>query len=302
MDVRKKKMRAPFFPVLFAADAGYAPHLASALFSLLQNNKSLQIRVIVFTAALPKQDEYKLQKLCDRFEVSLDLKYLEDKWFDGLILNHHFRKSNYYRLFASDLIDDDKCLYLDADIIVSGSISEIINAELDRTYLAAVENPGFNRHKELGMTPGSKYFNSGVMLLNLGKWRSADLKERVISFVKEKPEAIHFVDQCGLNGVVDGEWVELDAKYNYQSSMLSTYEFESCINHQIPVVVHYTGSSKPWHLNNTHPYKKLYWHYRNQTPYKSFLSDDFSLSNVARFIAPNSVKKVAKNIIGTKLK
>lgn len=290
------------FPILFATDVGYAPHLGSALFSLLQNNKHLQIRVIIFTTELPIKDRYKLQELCDRFESPLEFIYLEDIWFDGLILNHHFKKSNYYRLFAADLINNDKCLYLDADIIVTSSISGITNTKLDGKYLAAVENPGFNRHKDLGMQLNSKYFNSGVMLLNLEKWRTTNLKDRVISFVKEKPEAIHFVDQCGLNGVVDGEWIELNSKYNCQTYMLSTQLFSGCHIAQLPVVVHYTGSSKPWHLNNKHPYKKLYWHYRNQTPYKAYLPDDFSLSDVARYIAPDVAKRFVKKIIGTKPK
>lgn len=283
--------------ILFATDVEYSPHLGVALFSLLQNNIGLQVRVIILTTELPKKDRYKLQDLCNKFEVPLEFIQLDDFWFDGLKLNHHFKKSNYYRLFAEDLIDDDKCLYLDSDIVVTGSISGLANTRLDGKYLAAVENPGVSHHKDLGMQLHSKYFNSEVMLLNLEKWRRENLKDRVISFVKENPEVIRFVDQCGLNGVVDGEWIELDKKYNCLTGMLSARSLNICHAPQLPVVVHYTGSSKPWHLNNKHPYKKLYWHYRNQTPYRSLFPDDFSLSNVARYIAPDSAKQLFKKLL-----
>lgn len=289
-------------PILFATDVGYVPHLAAALFSLLLNNNNLHIRVIIFTTALPKNDRYKLQALCGKFEVPVEFIYLKDNLFDGLILNHHFKKSNYYRLFAADLIEEEQCLYLDADIIVTHSIFELASVYLGESYLAAVENPGFNRHIDLGMHHESKYFNSGVMLINLEKWRSKNLRDKVISFVKDKTESIHFVDQCGLNGIVNGEWIELNAKYNCQTYMLSIHKFYSCRASQLPVIIHYTGSSKPWHLNNTHPYKKLYWHYRNQTPYKSFVADDFSLFNMIRYITPHFVRNFFKKIIGTKPK
>lgn len=302
MDERKNKMKNSYFPILFATDVGYAPHLASAVCSLLQNNQHLLFKIIVFASELPQEDRNKLQGVCDKFNAPIEFIHLNDEWFDGLILNHHFKKSNYYRLFAADLIDNDMCLYLDADIIVTGSVSEVINTKLDESFLAAVENPGFNRHKDLGMNSDSKYFNSGVMLLNLKKWRNTNLKEQVFSLVREKPEAIHFVDQCGLNGVVDGDWVGLDAKYNCQTYMLEITEFVTCSFEKLPIVVHYTGSSKPWHLNNTHPYKKIYWHYRNQTPYRSFFPDDISLLKIARYIAPSFVKRFVKNIIGTKFK
>jgi lipopolysaccharide biosynthesis glycosyltransferase len=192
-------------------------------------------------------------------------------------------------------------LYLDADIIVTGSILDIINTDLNNKYLAAVENPGFNRHKDLGMNPKSRYFNSGVMLLNLDMWRRSNLKVRVVDLIKEKNEAIHFVDQCGLNGVVDGEWIDLDARYNYQSSMLNTFEDKGDSAHQNPVIVHFTGSSKPWQIGDRHPYKKLYWHFRNQTPYRNHWGDFFCLLSFASLITPNFFKGYVKRIIGGKL-
>lgn len=294
-------MKKPLFPILFATDSGYAAHLGTALYSLLQNNKSLNIRVVVFTTALSRGDRDKLQNICEIFSAPLEFVWLNDAWFDGLKLNYHFKKSNYYRLFAADLIRDDRCLYLDADIVVTGSILEIIATQLGDSYLAAIEDPGFDRHKQLGMMIDSKYFNSGVMLLNLSKWRSVNLKNQVISLVKRQPEVIYYVDQCGLNAVVDGEWVMLDVKYNYQTRMLTTPNAGCYTNSEIPCIIHYSGGDKPWHMDSKHPYKMIYWHYRNNTPYKSILQFDFNLMRFIRLVTPQLVKKLYRNIFPAKI-
>lgn len=284
--------------ILFATDKAYAPHLATSIFSLLYNNKDIDIKIVVFTYDLEQKDIEKLERICKNFDVIIKFKMLNDKLFDGLILNHHFKKSNYYRLFAADLINSRKCLYLDADTIITQSIAELISVDVSNNYLAAVENPGFNRHKELGMRADSRYFNSGVMVLNLEKWRQKNVKDSVISLVKEKPNVIHFVDQCGLNGVVNGDWLDLNSTYNYQTCMLTSSHKENNNSDEFPVIIHFTGSGKPWHMNNKHPYKKLYWYYRNQTSYKSNFPDDFSLLNLVKFLMPYKLNNLIKIFIG----
>jgi len=287
------------FTVLFATDASYIPHLATAIYSLLKNNSDLRLKIVVFTVSLPENDRTNLEKIASDFNTPIKFELLDDSHFSGLILNHHFKKSNYYRLFAADFIPEAKCLYLDADLIVDSSIKDIISIDISDKFLAAVENPGFSSHATLGMREESKYFNSGVMLLNLEKWREVDTKNSVIDFVKKRPQAIQFVDQCGLNGVVDGNWLELDAKFNCQTYMLTEVHPSIYLGSNQPIVIHFTGSGKPWHLNNIHPYKKLYWRYRNKTVYKAYVPDDLTFANVIRFIAPVALKKFYRKIFNS---
>lgn len=280
--------------VLFAVDSGYVAHLGAALYSLLRSNYCRKFNVVVLTSYISQRDYKKLNDIAALFGSTFEIKLLEDSLFDELKINHHFRKSNYYRLFAPDFVDEDKCLYLDADIIVTSCLDELLDIELDDYYLAAVENPGFNRHHELGMRATSKYFNSGVMLLNLKKWREFSVKKLVIDFVKNNPDSIYFVDQCGLNSVVDGNWFELDSMYNMQTSMLGKNGFSYEFVYKNSKIIHFTGTSKPWHLNNKHQFKKLYWENRNKTSYKSFFPDDFNFTNTIKLIIPEFLKKILK--------
>ena len=282
------------FTVLFASDEGYARHLATAIYSLLVNNKTLPIEIVLFTASMPVADINRFELICSKFNTPLKVIWLDDEWFQGLILNHHFRKANYYRLFASDLIEKDECLYLDADVVIDGPIDGFIGIDLADSYLAAVVNPGFNGHKELGMRTDAGYFNSGVMLLNLSRWRESNLKNRAIALALENPAAIEFVDQCALNGVVDGEWVRLEPRYNLQTAMLAQDQDREYFCKHAPVVIHFTGGDKPWFPWNNHPFKRKYWSYRNMTPYSSFIFDDFGLNVVGRLLLLPWLKHLLK--------
>lgn len=287
------------FTVVFASDPGYLVHLTVTVKSLLDNNLSSFISINVITGD-SKDPRWKiLMGVVSGFRnAKLFIHNVDDKDISILKTNYHFKVSNYYRLFCESLINEDKVLYLDADIIVKQDISDLFNIDLDGYFLAAVENPGFDRHESLKMNYKSRYFNSGVMLINLSLWREKGIFSKVVDFVSAYPNAVQFVDQCGLNAVVDGKWLELEAKYNQQSVFFEgekTYftcftadDLKNAIDE--PAIIHYTGSSKPWHLCNKHPYKKEYWKYRQLTPFRSFFHDDFSVLNLIKCYTPSFLK------------
>jgi lipopolysaccharide biosynthesis glycosyltransferase len=98
-----------------------------------------------------------------------------------------------------DIVKGGRALYLDVDIVVNGRIDDLCNAEISNIFLAAVD--------DLEMAYSAKYFNYGVMLINLEYWRAYNVKEKVIEFVGRKPEVIRFVDQDGLNFVINRNWL-----------------------------------------------------------------------------------------------
>jgi lipopolysaccharide biosynthesis glycosyltransferase len=199
-------------------------------------------------------------------------------------------------------VKGDRALYLDVDIVVIQRIDDLYDAEISNTFLAAVDDMDVHNYHDLEMESSAKYFNSGVMLINLEYWRAYNIKGKVIEFVSRKPEVIRWVDQDGLNSVINGNWLELHPKYNLHTRLLYIeYDPVSPIKEAIdnPVIIHYTGPSKPWYFRNKHPYKHLYWKYLKMTPYKYFIPDDFNIINVVKWIVPMSVKQYLKNILNT---
>jgi lipopolysaccharide biosynthesis glycosyltransferase len=282
--------------VVFVSDRSYVQHLAVALASLLDNNSGMNIYVI--NSDLSGADWKKLEMLFDGKDSKLIDAKIEEGRIASLISNSYFTKTTYYKLFITDIVKGDKALYLDPDIVVCTGIDKLYNADLSNTFLAAVDNRDIFNHRDLDMDCSAKYFNAGVMLINLEYWRAFNVKEKVIEFVGRKPEAIRFDDQDGLNAVINGNWLELHPKYNVHAGLVYADDIsDSKIQEAVdsPVIVHFTGSSKPWHFRNHHPYKHFYWKYLRMTPYKYFIPDDLNLINILKYIVPGPIKKFLKN-------
>ncbi len=286
------------FNVVFATDEGYVEHLSVALISLLANNKDGDFIIYIINEGIGENNFKKLESVTTKFNCHLVNLTIDDTLFSNLVINHHFTKANYYRLLIPNLLDVDKVLYMDADIVVNGPIDELYEEDIDEYLIAAVENPGFNSHADLKMKEHSRYFNSGIMLMNLKRWRDFNVTEKVIDFVDKNPSVIKFVDQCGLNAVVDGNWKPLHLKFNQQAVIYEKNFAEECfcfsdaeliMAKENPIIIHYTGSSKPWHLRNKHPLKHLYWFYLKKTPYKFKLPSDLTIFNFIKWLLPKFI-------------
>lgn len=287
--------------IVFATDQNYIRHLSVALISLLSTNKGLNFKIHIINGGIEKEAWQKLKQIIVGYKAELLDICIDDSIFEKLTTNHHFTKANYYRLLIPEFIAADKVLYLDADIVVNDSIEELYNTDLEDYYVGAVESPGFTGHAALKMAKNSKYFNSGVMLINNCKWRKKSLCNKVVNFVDKNEPAIQFVDQCGLNGVVNGHWKMLPLKFNQQALIFEERHRDKCLcfskielkeAKENPVIIHYSGSSKPWHLKNEHPYKSLYWKYLRMTPFKKYFPDDLTVINVIRWMIPNKLKEL----------
>jgi lipopolysaccharide biosynthesis glycosyltransferase len=141
------------------------------------------------------------------------------------------------------------------------------------------------------------------MLINLPLWRLESVKSRVIDLVKRKPEAIRFVDQCGLNSVVNGRWKELHPRFNAHECFFrrDTRQFatlfpegEGLAAKENPIIIHYTGSLKPWSWYDDHPRKKDYWKYLSMTPYARTFPKDMTPLNILKRSIPKSIKRFFK--------
>jgi lipopolysaccharide biosynthesis glycosyltransferase len=283
---------SPIVNVVFGSDKGYIAHLAVALCSLFDNNPDLALNVYILNSDIDPPSWKKIQSIADRYDQKLiDLK-VSEKDLEGLVTTWHFTLATYYRLFIPEKLSVDRVLYLDVDIVVNGSIRELYRTDLGDSFLAAVREPDFDRHEQLEMSKQANYFNAGVMVINLDKWREERLKESVIAMVKRKPEAMVFSDQCGINSVVNGRWTEVDPKFNlvhfYAREDLSNFKgmfpdnvLDDARRH--PVIIHFSGASKPWHFHRKHPFRHLYWKYRRKTPFTRYFSEDLTIPRITKW-------------------
>jgi lipopolysaccharide biosynthesis glycosyltransferase len=138
--------------------------------------------------------------------------------------------------------------------------------------MAAVEDPGCSRIQQLSLPPNSLYFNSGVMVINLSKWRRDSISLQLHKYIQENISKLEYHDQDALNAVLCGKWLPISPKWNQQSVMFklncsetsfTSEEYEEAL--RAPAVIHYTTSSKPWDYMNEHPYRQDYFDHLQHT-------------------------------------
>lgn len=276
--------------IVIACDESYLPHAATMLCSLLENNKS-PLKIFLLHNGIVRKKLKLLSRFVESYKSELLPIEIHDDVLSSLKITHHFSNVNYYRLLIPDIIPNEimKVIYLDTDLLVRKPLDTLWSTELTGKFLAAVEEEiSTNHKKELGLSLNYKYFNSGVMLIDVEKWRNESLHRKVIRFVKENPEKIEYVDQDGLNAILDGDWVELPMNWNVQSNYFLTpgsqIRFADIIINSN--IAHFTGNgTKPWqYRKEPHPFFNEYDLYRKKTPWNKYKLDKPSMHVLKRRI------------------
>jgi lipopolysaccharide biosynthesis glycosyltransferase len=162
------------------------------------------------------------------------------------------------RLVLAELLADryERLLYLDCDTELCGDPAPLFDLDLRGCVLAAVPagritasmSPGAVRRIEahcraLGMTPPYRYFNDGVMLIDIALWNKERVGERALQFIERNPEACRLPDEDALNAVLDGCIVDLSPMWNMRANVILTPGLGELLD---AVVRHYDGPQKPW--------------------------------------------------------
>lgn len=262
--------------IVLACDKTYLPHAAATLCSIIENNFS-PLKIFLLHDGLSKKNINSLRNItCKNKNRFYPIKIKNDL-FESMKLTNHFSKTIYYRLLIPDIlpIEISKVLYLDCDLLVRKPLDELWNIDLTGKFLAAIENEISSTHKlELGLNINSKYFNSGVLLINVEMWRRELIHKKVVDYVRNNSVIIEYPDQDGLNAILEDNWFELPITWNLQSNYFLTYDKQVRYADIISKtnIVHFTGNdSKPWEFRKElHPFLSEYNYYRNLTPWKKY--------------------------------
>ena len=277
--------------VVSVCDDNYAQHLGVMITSLFENaSKSKHIVVHIVDVGIKGVNKERLNRIALKYNTGF--KFYKDKIndFSKFEVRRHITHAAYHKISIPDLLDYaiSKVIYLDPDIIVKDDIWVLWNVDISDTYLAAVENPKFNRYDHLNLPRGAKIFNSGVMVINLDKWRNNRIKEKVTDILHEKSAEFFLHDQDGFNAVLYDHWIELPPKWN-QQYIFHIYprdiyfikkDYIAAIKK--PSIIHFTSHSKPWHYVNEHPQKYEYYNYLKLTEWKDYKPYDRNTINIIK--------------------
>ena len=201
-----EKEKRETIEVMLVSDANYSAFLATTIVSILKNaDPDDSIRFHIVDAGLDETDRAAIEELkasrdFDAVFYTPNLqeyaKFLcDDISTFPLVVNH--------RLFAPVFLPEtlDKIVYMDVDVVVTSSLRELWKTPIDNAFIAAApdKNMRLSHRKAIGLSEDFPYFNSGVLLMNLRKWREENITEKLLKIALEIKENIDFPDQDVLN-------------------------------------------------------------------------------------------------------
>lgn len=281
--------------VVCASDDNYAMPLAVTAASIIKNlDPQRHLDLYVLDDGISNLNKDKIAKSIDLNRCTLEWINTKGKFSNAATLGH-ISGTTYHRLLIPNLlpVEISKAIYLDCDIVVLSDIGKLWDIEIGQNSLLAVQENGCNvvsdelsffkglsSYKELGIPANWKYFNAGVLVLNLDKWRKDGITEKLIDYInKPRDFVMSLADQEALNAVLWDQWGELDFKWNcmvratkernelvvaLQKSIGALNEAKYVEDFQNPYIKHFNEETKPWRFYR-HIDKKIFYKYLDLT-------------------------------------
>jgi lipopolysaccharide biosynthesis glycosyltransferase len=269
--------------IVCACDDNYVIMLCAMIKSIEINHKFREnIDLYVIDHNIEEINKEKVEKSINSEKITIiwkridkeTLKYLKVR-DENLDLTTH-----YLRLLIPYLLPETlkKVIYLDCDLLLFDEIATLWNTPLDGFPIAAIQDGGVGKmkdgwqipnHQELGLNPEAKYFNSGVLIIDLIAWKEGNFSEKIIRCTEENINHNVLWDQYGFNVIFQENWKELEHAWNF-------FQY----NKYIPKIVHYAmKSAKPIYASYSGNYASEFFGFLDKTewkgwrPYKNITKD-----------------------------
>ena len=288
-------------PICYTANSGYAMQMAVSMVSMLENNPDKELKFYILGDDYSKEIREKFKQIEKDYKTSIIIVDIRKKLEvlnntalakeEGIVRNGIISYM-FARLFMGSCLPEDvkKVIYIDSDTLYIGNVQELYDIQIEERYLyAAVRDlwPA-SYNKALGLSEDELYFQSGIMLVDLEKWRAEQCEERLIKEAKAAKQYYFMHDQDLLNLCFHGRIQTLSPKYGMYY-LLRRYTAKECIwftgkdeAHYYSVedinaakkdvhVVHYSGDyyGRPWAFPMACADNRLWLSYYKKTPWKN---------------------------------
>lgn len=279
--------------ILYQFNEKYAPYAGTSITSLFEHHKE-DVIVYILGEGLSDLSRERFQALGKQYGKQIRILKTESvieqvkSW--GIPAYRGAYSAN-LRLFIPYFLDEkiDRILYLDADTIVNGNLKDFYETELRGKVIGMIlDSLGRAYKKEhLGFSEEEPYYNSGVILFDLRKWREYGYSERIIEHVASKEWNYTSPDQDLLNVVCKNAILTMEAKYNFQPvhAVFRDTTYFACYGRtgyytadeidksrkdvRIYHSLRFVGEF-PWDAGSVHPYSKLFDKYLNRSPWSDY--------------------------------
>ena len=271
--------------ILLAGDEGIAPGLFVAAGSIAVScRKRCQIIFHIMDTGLSRATVVAFQEYMRQFKAtSLEIHPVDISVFKKAN-SYRGGHSAYARLLVARYVDADRVIYFDTDFLCMKDVGEFYSREMGDNIVLATKTPMYlSLADDCPFLPAEEasrfpYFNSGVLLIDLKKWRAAGIEKKLLECLA-MPVKLGKHDQTLLNWVLKGEWGELDSSYG----LLLCHDTENPEDTNF----HFGGGGvKPWQKGCHYGAVPLWWAFYDSYVRKfyRFAADDVIRRHSLRLI------------------
>lgn len=249
-------------PVFFAVDDNYVDFLRITISSIIDNaaDETYSYSFNILHSGLSSESKKKLKKLSSRrFKIAFhNVEGNLTQMFNRFKLRDYYSMTTYYRLIIPDTFFLlDKALYLDCDIVVLDDLKNLYEYDLGENLVGAVPDASVPLIDEFGVYTRNalhiepeRYFNAGVLSMNLKKMRSYHFLNRITELTKTTVFRVA-QDQDLLNVTCKDRVLFLPDCWNVMPVAGHKTEIS---------LIHYNLIYKPWKHRDV-MYQEHFWHY-----------------------------------------
>ena len=305
--------------IVFAPDNNYCKYFSVALQSLIENAAPDRFYdIIVFSTDISHRNK---KMIFEMLPSNFSLRFFDVSSFINeklgsfkFIEKNHWSVSAYYRLFIPFLMPDyEKVLYLDSDICILDSLTELFDTEPEGNQLLAVldiDTPVYPQTRinhilnTLKLKQTGRYFNSGMVLFCL---KNIDLQKYLKEWEKTlKIEKLLFPDQDILNVIFENTTKLVSYKWNFQyhipmyhpdylEIVTGEYKEDYLKSNEKPCIIHYTSEIKPWSYPKE-VHAEYFWKYARKSPfYEEILFDNLVAKSSLKYFWQRN--KISLNLL-----
>ena len=243
--------------VVMAFNTGFLLPAITAIYSLLINNDDIHLRILYVD--LSDSSKIVLDRLT-KLGMNNSIEYIR---IEGELLKKikvqtgRWRQETFFRYYVTEVLPElDRVLWLDADILVRGSIKELYNTDFEGKSFAGVWDVTSNPLERLGL---NDYINAGILLINAEKLKRTGEINKFWELVASPDYAADLPDQDALNIVFNKDIKIIDIIWN---TFLYVPEEHADNLIENSIIIHYISKYKPWNVEDTEYFVKVFEHYR----------------------------------------
>lgn len=287
-------------PIVFSASDYFAPYASVFIQSIINTSSPKNCYdIIIFQRSISDQNKERLLRMVENHD-NISIRFYNPR---GLLKNAKFyinsdvqSEEAYYRIVTPYMLKKyEKAIVMDCDLILKEDIANLYSIDLEGNIIGAVPDVVWFGHFN-GATPALKdyckkkfpiknpygYINTGVILMDLKRWREEiDLKE-MLDFISANKFMIQ--EQDALNLLLENKIKYIDIAWNMYAYVAEYIKsaIDNCSPlwakklyyeaHENPKIIHWAAQPKPWDVTDM-DYAYEWWNIAKQTDYYELFID-----------------------------